>query len=637
MSKAKWYFPNNGGGLAAGFNDSSIDTFKGHRLSSLVREIVQNSLDACLMRTEPVTVAFDIVSIDKSTAPEVAQLKEHLLLAKETAKKQDLAPAVDFYDRAVGLIDEKEKINFLCIHDSNTTGLTGPISGPGGAWFALTKGAGLSQKTSASSLGSFGHGSKAPFANSNVRSLFYLTKIEQGNKKEYRFQGKSILQSYSRSEHEMTQGTGFYGIQDGCLPLDGSDIPQWAIDIRENFSKDTGTSIFVPHTIFELTSYPSIVITAIANFFYAIRKGSLIVKIGDSEVLNSQNIEEKYRFYKEKLDEEFNEVDKDYLIDCFEAIETVVNCTHKGEQQIPTFGRIDWYIRMNEEVESRSVAIARENGMLITRRAPALQRFPNLKPFDLFVCVTGDGSETLKTLENPEHNNFAFDRIDDEKKRKSAEKKYYVFSNAVRELLKRFAEYSSEDRVTVDELQDLFSEISDSPEDGRGDLERGKHIQIENGNYAFKPRPTPSDKPKPGDGPPDDLSGRGARGGEKKQKRKGGGIPDPKGGKPIIGPSAPTHGGLPKHFLKLENLRMRATGKNQAYVYFDSPLTGLASIRFKKSGEIGSEPINLIVEGKSVTAVDVELVSGQREYVLVTFADKNVDFAIEAEAHEINN
>lgn len=275
--------------------------------------------------------------------------------------------------------------------------------------------------------------------------------------------------------------------------------------------------------------------------------------------------------------------------------------------------------------------------MLITRRAPALQRFPNLKPFDLFVCVTGDGSETLKTLENPEHNNFYFDRIDDEKKRKSAEKKYYVFSNAVRELLKRFAEYTSQDRVTVDELQDLFSEISDTPEEGRGDLERGKHIQIENGNYAFKPKATPSDKPKPGDGPPDELGGKGLRGGERKQKRKGGKVPNPEGGKPIIGPSVPTHGGLPKNFLKLENLRMRATGKNQAYVYFDSPLTGLASIRFKKSGEIGSEPINLIVGDKSVTAIDVELVSGQREYVLVTFADKSVDFAIEAEAHEINN
>lgn len=637
MSKAKWYFPDNQGGLAAGFNDSGIDTFKGHRLSSLVREIVQNSLDAGLMRTEPVTVSFNIVSIDKKDVPEVSELEEHLVQAKATAKKQNLDPAVDFYDRAIKLINDEEKINFLCIHDSNTTGLTGPIGGPNGAWFALTKGAGLSQKTSASSLGSFGHGSKAPFANSNVRALFYLTKIEQNNQHVYRFQGKSILQSYNKTEHEMTQGTGFYGIPAGCLPLDGLDIPQWAIDIREKFSKNTGTSIFVPHTIFNLNSYPSIVITAIANFFYAIRKGSLIVKIGEDEELNSQNIEEKYQYYKDRLSQEFDEVNKDYLLDCFQAIETVVNSTHKGEQQIPKFGRIDWYIRMNEDVEGRSVAIARENGMLITRSAPALQRFPNLKPFDFFVCVTGDGSETLKTLENPEHNNFAFDRIDNLQKRKEAEKKYYTFSNAVRDLLKRFAEYSSTDRVTVDELQDLFSEISENPEEGSGTLERGASIQIANGNYSFKPKPTPSDKPKAGDGDPEEMDGRGLRGGNKKRKGKGGNLPDPKGGKKIVGPSSPTHGGLPKNYQKLENLRMRATGSNQAYIYFDSPITGLASIRFKKSGEIGSEPISLMVNNKPVTAIDVELISGQREYVLVTFADKTVDFAIEAEAHEVNN
>ena len=637
MSKAKWYFPDSGGGLAAGFNDSGIDTFKGHRLSSLVREIVQNSLDAGLMTTEPVTVSFNIASLDKRDIPEVSELEEHLTQAKATAKKQILDTAVDFYEQAIKLIKKQEKINFLCIHDSNTTGLTGPISGPNGAWFALTKGAGLSQKTSASSLGSFGHGSKAPFANSNVRTLFYLTKIDQKNQHEYRFQGKSILQSYNRSENMMTQGTGFFGIKEGCLPLVGVDIPQWAINLREKFSHSTGTSIYVPHTIFDLSSYPSIVITAIANFFYAIRKGSLIVKIGDEEELNAQNIEEKYKYYKTKMNEEFNEVDKVYLEECFEAIETVVNCTHKGEQQIPNFGRIDWYMRINEEVENRSVAIARENGMLITRSAPSLQRFPSLKPFDFFVCVTGDGSETLKTIENPEHNNFAFDRIDNLEKRKEAKKKYLAFANEIRELLKRYAEYSSSDRVTVDELQDLFSDISENPEEGDGTMERGTQIQIVNGSYSFKQKPSASKKPRSGSDDPEEMEAGGQRGGDKKRKGKGGNIPDRKGGKKIIGPSISKPGGLPKDYLQLNNLRMRTDGKNQAYVYFDSPFTGLASIRFKKSGEIGTEPINLVVNDKQVAAVDVELVGGQREYVLVTFADKTVDFAIEAEAHEINN
>ena len=81
----------------------------------------------------------------------------------------------------------------------------------------------------------------------------------------------------------------------------------------------------------------------------------------------------------------------------------------------------------------------------------------------------------------------------------------------------------------------------------------------------------------------------------------------------------------------------RASGKNQAYVYFDSPFTGLASIRFRKSGEIGSEPLSLIVNDKRADAIEVELVGGQREYVVVTFSDKSVDFAIEAEAHESNS
>lgn len=88
MSKTQWYFPNNGGGLAAGFNDSGIDTFKGQRLSALVREIVQNSLDASIDKDQPVTVNFSIISIDKKEAPEVSSLEEHLSLAKKLPKSR---------------------------------------------------------------------------------------------------------------------------------------------------------------------------------------------------------------------------------------------------------------------------------------------------------------------------------------------------------------------------------------------------------------------------------------------------------------------------------------------------------------------------------------------------------------------
>jgi len=435
----------------------------------------------------------------------------------------------------------------------------------------------------------------------------------------------------------MTQGTGFYGKILGCLPLEDNEIPKWAIKIREEFSTSTGTSIFVPYTIFNLQSYKSIVITAIANFFYAIRKGSLIIKVGDFEELDSKNIEDKYQYYKNELEKTFDEVDNEYISECFKAIETIVKSTDKGEQQIQNFGRIDWYIRMNDEVDTRSVAIARENGMLITRSAPSLQRFPNLKPFDLFVCVTGDGSETLKTLENPEHNNFAFDRIDNLKKRKEAKRKYDIFSSTVRELLKRYAQYTSDDQVTVDELQDLFSEISEDPEEGKGHTERGVSIQIADGNYIFRPKKAKIEKPLPGNGVTDELKGEGLRGGEKKDRKEGGKKPDINGKTKIIGPSYPVPAANPKSYMKLQNLRMRAKNNNEALIYFDSPITGVASIRFRKSGEIGNEPLDILINDKKANAIDVEFTRGNRECLVVKFSDEKIDFSIEAEAYEINN
>ena len=71
-------------------------------------------------------------------------------------------------------------------------GLTGPIDGETGSWFALTKGAGKS-KFSSGSLGSFGHGSKAPFTYSSTRTVFYYSRIKNGRGFEDRFQGKAFF------------------------------------------------------------------------------------------------------------------------------------------------------------------------------------------------------------------------------------------------------------------------------------------------------------------------------------------------------------------------------------------------------------------------------------------------------------
>ena len=62
----KWIFPSNNGGEVDGFNNASIDTFNGTKLFSVVRETIQNSMDARLDKDKPVRVSFTLSDIEKN-------------------------------------------------------------------------------------------------------------------------------------------------------------------------------------------------------------------------------------------------------------------------------------------------------------------------------------------------------------------------------------------------------------------------------------------------------------------------------------------------------------------------------------------------------------------------------------------
>ena len=171
----EWRFPPRNGGEIIGFNNAALDHFKGQRLSSMVREVIQNSLDAKKIdEKQPVKVTFKLHRIQRRPQRQPF-LRRHLVACRTEAKAQNLKTAEMFYDNAINRIDTETEIKILAIHDSNTKGLTGPTNTNYGAWVKLVKGTGVSQKQS-NSLGSFGHGSKAPFSLSDIRSIFYLSQ-----------------------------------------------------------------------------------------------------------------------------------------------------------------------------------------------------------------------------------------------------------------------------------------------------------------------------------------------------------------------------------------------------------------------------------------------------------------------------
>ena len=209
-----WNFPPNNYGQVTGLNDAGIETFRGNPLDSLAREINQNSCDAKDNNNSgPVEVHFNLIYIPTDYFPEKDSFVNILKSSREYWK--DNAKTRQFFENAISIM-ELEQIPFLKISDYNTTGLTGAKDEHRGGWHNLIKSVGSSDKDS-NSGGSFGIGKHAPFACSDLRTVYYGTK-EVGSGIEA-FQGVAKLVTHLNEHGEPTQGTGYYGIIEKNKPI----------------------------------------------------------------------------------------------------------------------------------------------------------------------------------------------------------------------------------------------------------------------------------------------------------------------------------------------------------------------------------------------------------------------------------
>lgn len=637
-----WQFPPNGGGSTQGFNDSAIDTFAGRRLSAMVREIIQNSLDAADPEADgPVTVEFSLEHLPSQQLPNLDELSNHIERCKEICIEQELPAPQAFHEDALELVRKSDTVPCLVISDYNTRGLTGPTNRARGPWFALTKGNGITQKVSGSSLGSYGHGSKAPFSLARLRTLYYLSKTNnESGEEELRFQGKSILQSHYHPEtNELTQGTGFYGHMEGLRPLIGAEVPEWAAELRAKHSRGKGTTLIIPFSHFSEDLFPETKITVIANFFYAIFIDKLRVKVNGEEI-TKENVVNVFEYCEAVLPDEQDEIDAAYIEECFKSINTIISPTDYGSQEIPKFGRIDWFIKTGDSVNGKAVAISRQSGMLITRRPTKLLRFPNAKPFDLFVFVDeGEGSAALKRLENPEHDNFQFDRIQDARDERDVKKRYESLVEKIRDIIGRYAAIDAEDEEVVSELANILSGASDLEENSAKNRERGRQLLISDGKQLKnKPPRRGGNRPLPAGFDEDGGTNEGEKEG------KGGGK-NPRGSKPGGGAKAVEVSGGTNDTSHTGNRvqveRMRITpdrsSKGVATITFTAHTAGEFNFGLVKVGETDLAPVKILVDGREVSAARIRINEpSKRQSYTVHFANKNdQDFAFEGWLDEI--
>jgi hypothetical protein len=145
-----------------------------------------------------------------------------------------------------------------------------------GSWFNLVKSRGASSKFLGEG-GSFGIGKGAPFAASDLRTLFYFSKNRQALPI---FQGIAELVSFKK-ENEIKRGNGSYGI-DGYSSIRKFD------DIPRRFSRkaeeSSGVDIYIMGFKKSDNWKDELAKSVLRNFWYALYKKELIVDIGEIKI-----------------------------------------------------------------------------------------------------------------------------------------------------------------------------------------------------------------------------------------------------------------------------------------------------------------------------------------------------------------
>ncbi len=277
----------------------STDAIK-NPANALIREAVQNSLDAKLANDEPIKIHINLATGDKALPP--LKVKKWFDGAWEhiTAEKNGLREAPK----------PEESCPYLVFEDFNTTGLVGdviqdhPIESVKNAFFLFYRAEGLSDKDGG--LGRWGVG-KHVFPRSSRANSFIGLTIRNTDKLEA-LMGHSVFKCHT-VEGKFYVPDGYLGEKSQGELITPCQDKQQILDFKKDFGlkreSESGLSVVIPWVDSEITE-DKLVAAIIRNYFYPILTGNIIFEIKSSKnqlIINDQNIYEK----AELLDKEEHE------------------------------------------------------------------------------------------------------------------------------------------------------------------------------------------------------------------------------------------------------------------------------------------------------------------------------------------
>ncbi len=378
----EWRFRKQETGYdSQGIRDGDIEIFDKNRYGSVIRESIQNSLDAVLDENKPVEVNFILGSINQKNYSSLFQVIERLKACKGNTSNED---DLELINRMLGELKSSE-VETLEISDYNTKGMVSQNT-----YNDFASGRNASSKQHKGSAGSKGMGKAAYFALSPMRTILVTSRTEKNN---ILFQGITRIATHKIS-NETYYHKGFFGLRDFDPVEDVNLIPQ------EYMRIEPGTTIRIIGLWQDENRVEEMKIALLNNFWLAIAENKLIVRIND-QLFDATTLESSILAMWPELDESghynTNGNPRPYY-ETFLQRSKISKIFSKAD--LPQLGSLKLYLSKNDKFPPR-IAFFRKSRMLIYKQNLLFKGYSGV-----LICDDDKGNETLKRMENAVHDEW---------------------------------------------------------------------------------------------------------------------------------------------------------------------------------------------------------------------------------------
>ncbi len=396
--------------------DKTLERFYNLKISGLVRENIQNSLDGRLLGTsDPVIVTIKTGTIKNESIPGIDEVIARIQCLKDRNRYTK-----ETIQHMLNKLTQNE-VKYISFEDYNTRGLSGAKNGQSDSksdtWsiYAYNKGFHSEEEDNeveTSRGGSHGVGKIASNAASDLHLMYFANCDAEGNQ----HLGGTVQLIEHEYKNSCYRSTGYFTNLKN-LRNDKTKFYPFDNTFHQVFEKKTrGLKIIIPYLRDEYNDENEIIKSVCDSFFISILQEKLVVIVNDKKITHETLLDfvKDANYYVQTIAEMKKEFTPLY-------VDTYLNQEPQSIQVSDGLNdyKFQLFFRYNEEIPKGRVAVIRTIGMKIEDMK--IKSNAN-KPFNALLIGGLYEDAYLKSLENESHTQLSFDHIKDPQLKKQARK-----------------------------------------------------------------------------------------------------------------------------------------------------------------------------------------------------------------------